>query len=97
MREAGSYGESHGENENILALEEPMRDTMRAIARRLGAVAADCTYAQRRVTELHSSLDGYLPDPDNAPGTYQEFLARTSGLLTHEPPARRRSAGPAVR
>lgn len=74
-----------------------MRDTMRAIARRLGAVVADCNYAQRRVTELHSSLDGYLPDPDQAPGTYQEFLVRTSGLLMHEPPARRRSAGPAVR
>lgn len=74
-----------------------MRDTLRAIARRLGAVVADCNYAQRRVNQLHSSLDGYLPDPDHAPDTFQEFVMRTSGLLMREQSAGRRSAGPAVR
>jgi len=72
-----------------------MRETFRAIARRLGAVVAECSYAQRRVTEL--KVNGYLPDADRAPDTYQEFLLRTSGLLTHEPPADRRTAGPALR
>lgn len=74
-----------------------MRDTLRAIARGLGAVVADCTYAQRRVNQLRSSLDGYLPDPDQAPDTFQEFLMRTSGLLVRESSAGRRSARPAVR
>jgi hypothetical protein len=72
-----------------------MRETFRAIARRLGAVVTECSYAQRRVTEL--KVSGYLSDPDRAPDTYQEFLLRTSGLLRHEPPAVRRSAGSALR
>jgi hypothetical protein len=74
-----------------------MRDRLRAVARRLGAVVADCNYAQRRVSQLYSSLDGYLPDPDQAPDSYREFLVRTSGLLMREPSAGRRSARPVAR
>jgi hypothetical protein len=72
-----------------------MRETFRAIARRLGTVVAECSYAQRRVTEL--KVTGHLTDTDRAPDTYQEFLLRTSGLLRHEPPAARRPAGHALR
>lgn len=74
-----------------------MRYTLRSLARRLGAVVAECNYAQRRVTELATSPDGYLAEPNRAPDTYREFLMRTSGLLMHEPPAARRAAGPALR
>ena len=72
-----------------------MRETLRAIARRLGAVVAECSYAQRRVTEMKMGLN-YL-DTDQAPDTYQEFLLRTSGLPRHEPSAARRAAGRALR
>jgi hypothetical protein len=74
-----------------------MRDLLRKLARRLRTVVADCSYASRRLAELQTSMDGYLAEPDRAPGNYEEFLARTSGLLTHEPPAARRSARGALR
>lgn len=67
------------------------------LARRLGAVVAEYNDAQRRMTVLTTSIDRTLPDPSQAPGTYQEFLLRTSGLLMHEPPAARRSARQTVR
>jgi hypothetical protein len=74
-----------------------MRDMLRMLARRLGAVVAECNYAQHRIAQLNSSLDGYLPDPDLAPDSFQEFLLRTSGPLMHEPKAARRSTRPALR
>jgi hypothetical protein len=42
------------------------------------------------------SPDRYLPHPDTPPDTYSEFLARTRGLLLHEPSARARLAGRVV-
>jgi hypothetical protein len=42
---------------------------------------------------LHNAPDRYLADPGAAPDTFDEFLARTSGPLLHEPSARRRSRG----
>jgi hypothetical protein len=77
--------------------EEPMRNTLRTLARRLGVVVAECNYAQRRVTELKVSPERYLTQPSRAPDTYREFLMRTGGLLIHEPSAARRSAGSALR
>jgi hypothetical protein len=74
-----------------------MSNLLRKLARRLGTVVADCSYASRRLAELQTSMDTYLPEPDRAPGTYEEFLARTSGLLVHEPNAARRSAAGALR
>jgi hypothetical protein len=38
-----------------------------------------------------------LAETDQAPDTYAEFLLRTRGVVRHEPPARRRSAGSPVR
>ncbi len=67
------------------------------LARRIAGVVAECSYAQRRLAALRGSPDRYLPDPDRAPETYQEFLFRTSGPLVHELAAARRSAGRAVR
>ncbi|MBV9448722.1 MAG: hypothetical protein JO345_22770 [Streptosporangiaceae bacterium] len=53
-------------------------------------------YAQRRVATLISAPDRVAPDHAKAPGTYAEFLYRTSGLLTHEPSAARRARGQLV-
>lgn len=74
-----------------------MRDFMRMLARRIGAVISECNYAQRRMTVLTVSVDRMLPDPSQAPATYQEFLLRTSGPLMHEPPADRRPARQVLR
>jgi hypothetical protein len=70
---------------------------LRQLGRRIAAVVAECSYAQRRLAVLQGSPDRYLPDPGRAAETYQEFLFRTSGPLTHELAAARRSAGRAVR
>jgi hypothetical protein len=64
-----------------------MNRVLRALARRVGAVVAECNYAQRRITVLQASPDHYLVAPQQAPDTYQEFLLRTSGPLDHEPSA----------
>jgi hypothetical protein len=64
-----------------------MRDVVRAFARRLGAVFAECYQAQRRLDALRLSQDRYVTDSRNLPDTYEEFLYRTVGPLRHEPPA----------
>jgi hypothetical protein len=58
------------------------------MAGRVAAAIAEMNEAQRRMTMLRASLDRYPFQPDEPPDTYDEFLARTSGLLRHEPPAR---------
>jgi hypothetical protein len=35
-------------------------------------------------------MDRYAENSGAAPDTYAEFLLRTSGVLLHEPPARKR-------
>jgi hypothetical protein len=71
---------------------------LRATARRVAAVIAECNYAQRRLTVLRTSPERYvIQHPDAAPDTYQEFLFRTSGPLMREPSAARRALGRAVR
>jgi hypothetical protein len=77
--------------------EEPMYAVVRAMARRVAAVIAECNYAQRRMTMRRTSPDRYLVPPRGAPDTYEEFLFRTSGPLPHEPPAAGRSLGRAIR
>jgi len=74
-----------------------MKRVLRALARRVGAVVAECNYAQRRITVLQSNPDLYLVAPDQAPDTYQEFLLRTTGPLEHEPPAAARCRHHGVR
>jgi hypothetical protein len=62
----------------------------RRLAERILAVHLEFRDAQRRMLELRTSPDTYLMRPNVPPDTYEEFLARTSGLLRHEPPARSR-------
>jgi hypothetical protein len=69
----------------------------RRLAARVARVLAECHRAQRRMAVLASSPDRYLLDVGLVPGTYQEFLFRTSGVLVHEPPAAKRLAGRVVR
>jgi hypothetical protein len=61
---------------------------LRRLAGRVAGAIAEMNEAQRRMTMLRASLDRYPFQPDEPPDTYDEFLARTSGLLLHEPPAR---------
>jgi len=67
------------------------------LARRIADIVAECTYARRRLDVLIGSADRYLPEPDRAPDTYQQFLFRTSGPLLHELAAACRSSRRAVR
>jgi hypothetical protein len=66
-------------------------------ARRFGSVIAEMDRQQRRFFTIHQSTDRYLPNPYAPPETYCEFLARTRGVLLHEPSARARLAGHAIR
>jgi hypothetical protein len=61
---------------------------LRRLVGRIAAAIAEMNEAQRRMMMLRASLDRYPFQPDEPPDTYDEFLARTSGLLQHEPPAR---------
>ncbi len=79
-----------------LAAGRAVRAVLRA-ARRLGSAIAGMHRQQQRLTIIHASADSYLISPDIPPETYAEFLARTRGPLLHEPSARARLAGRAVR
>ena len=61
--------------------------------RRVVDVVAECNYAQRRMLALRTSPDRYGTDPNKAPGTYAEFLFRTSNAPLHEPAASGRAHG----
>jgi hypothetical protein len=63
------------------------------LARTIAAVIRECNEAQRRMTALRTAPDRYAPGPGLAPGTYAEFMFRTSGVLLHEPSARARARG----
>jgi hypothetical protein len=64
----------------------------------VAATLAECNRAQRRMAELRLSPDRFLLDgAAQAPDTYAEFLFRTSGRLTHEPPADKRFSGRGAR
>lgn len=69
-------------------------DLLRRVTSRVVATIGEMNYAQRRMTELRCALEPYMIEPDEPPVTYQEFLARISGLpLLHEPTARERDQG----
>jgi hypothetical protein len=65
-------------------------------ARRISQIISECNEAQRLLTVRRLAFDRQRPEPDLAPDTYDELLARTSGPLLHEPSARQRLAGGAV-
>lgn len=62
-------------------------DQLRRMAGRVAAAIAEMHEAQRRMAVLRFSQDRYLLRPHEAPGSYDEFLARTSGPLLREPSA----------
>ena len=66
-------------------------DQLRRVARRVAAVVAEMNEAQQRMIMLRTAQDRYLTNSNEPPATYAEFLARTSGVLLHEPPADRRN------
>ena len=63
-------------------------DPIRRLLRKVTEIIAECSYAQRRMTELATAPDAYIDRPDLPPDDYAEFLFRTSGALRHEPSAR---------
>jgi hypothetical protein len=67
-----------------------MRTTVRRAAGKLAGAVREMHEAQQLMLVLHNAADRYVENPNSAPDTYQEFLARTSGMLLHEPSARKR-------
>lgn len=61
------------------------------MARRVTAAVREMNDAHRRMTALSTAMDRHMGNPDVAPDTYREFLVRTSGVLIHEPSARKRA------
>ena len=68
-----------------------MKTTVRRAAGKLADVVREMNEAQRLMLVLRTATDRYVANPEAAPDTYDEFLARTSGILLHEPPARKRA------
>lgn len=63
-----------------------MMTTARRVVGRLADAARKMNEAQRLTLALQTATDRSAVAPD----TYDEFLARTSGFLLHEPSARKR-------
>jgi hypothetical protein len=67
-----------------------MKTAMRRAAGKVADAVREMHEAQRLGLVLQTAMDRYVENPDAAPETYEEFLIRTSGVLLHEPPARKR-------
>jgi hypothetical protein len=67
-----------------------MKATVRRVADKVADAVREMNEAQRLMLALRTGTDRYVENPHAAPDTYEEFLARTSGALLHEPSARRR-------
>jgi hypothetical protein len=67
-----------------------MNGKVRRAASRVADVIRQMDEGQRRMLVLRTAMDRYTTTPGRAPDTYAEFLARTSGVLLHEPPASKR-------
>jgi hypothetical protein len=67
-----------------------MKTSVRRVAGKLADAVHEMNEAQRLMLVLRTATDRYAVTPGTAPDTYDEFLARTSGVLLHEPPARKR-------
>jgi hypothetical protein len=68
-----------------------MKAAVRRAAGKLADAVREMHEAQRLALVLQTAVDRYVENPDAAPDTYDEFLVRTSGVLLHEPPARKRT------
>jgi hypothetical protein len=71
-----------------------MKTAMRRVAGKLADTVREMHEAQRLMLVLQTATDRYVENPSAAPDTYDEFLARTSGVLRHEPSARKRARKP---
>jgi hypothetical protein len=67
-----------------------MKTAVWRAAGKLADVVREMNEAQRRMMVLRTAMDRHVQNAHTAPDTYDEFLVRTSGLLLHEPPARKR-------
>ncbi|HEX4287326.1 MAG TPA: hypothetical protein VH021_00305 [Trebonia sp.] len=67
-----------------------MKVTVRRVAGKLADTVREMNEAQRLMLVMRTATDRYIERPYAVPDTYEEFLARTSGALLHEPPARKR-------
>ncbi len=75
---------------------DSLRRAARALwraARVLANFLRELDYWQRRTAVLSLAPDRYVAQPNRAPDTYREFLARTTGPLLREPSSRARLAG----
>ena len=68
-----------------------MKTTVRRVAGKLADTVREMNEAQQLMLVMRTATDRYVERPHAAPDTYDEFLARTSGALLHEPSARNRS------
>lgn len=68
-----------------------MKTAVRRAAGKLADTFREMNEAQHLMLVLRTATDRYAANPNAAPDTYQEFLARTSGVLPHEPSARKRA------
>jgi hypothetical protein len=68
-----------------------MKTTVQRVAGKLADVVREMNEAQRLMLVRQTARDQYVKNPGAAPDTYAEFLARTSGVLLHEPSARERT------
>ena len=67
-----------------------MKTTVRRVAGKLADTVREMNEAQQLMLAMRTATDRYVEHPGAAPDTYAEFLTRTSGVLMHEPSARRR-------
>jgi hypothetical protein len=67
-----------------------MKATVRRVAGKLADTVREMNEAQRLMLVMRTATDRYVEGAHAAPDTYDEFLIRTSGVLRHEPPARKR-------
>jgi hypothetical protein len=83
----GPYCEPEGRHQG----RPEMMTTVRRVVSKLADAVREMNEAQRLMLALRLAPDRYVENPHAAPDTYGEFLARTSGALLHEPPARKRN------
>jgi hypothetical protein len=67
-----------------------MKATVRRVAGKLADTVREMNEAQRLMLVMRTATDRYVERSQAAPDTYDEFLIRTSGVLLHEPSARKR-------
>jgi len=67
-----------------------MKTTVLRVAGKVADAVREMNEAQQLMLALRTGTDRYIENPGAAPDTYEEFLARTSGLLRREACARKR-------